>query len=91
MASCIRVALTTIRIRRWPVHRKPVYVTLLLLLASACGVLTGLPVVPVWAQGSAWTKVPTIVVVTPEHDPRLPGMHEARERRETVQSMFSTV
>src|SRR5712691_4541258 len=72
VASFIRVALTTIRIRRWPVHRRPVCVTLLLLLASACGVLTGPPVVPVWAQGSAWTKVPTIVVVTPEHDHRLP-------------------
>jgi hypothetical protein len=59
------------------VHRRPVCVTLLLLLASACGVLTGPPVVPVWAQGRAWTKVPTIVVVTPEHDPRLPGTHEA--------------
>jgi hypothetical protein len=59
------------------VQHRPVCVTLLLFLVSACGVLTGPPVVPVRAQGSAWTKVPTIVVVTPEHDPRLPATHEA--------------
>ena len=58
-------------------HRRPVGATLLLLLVSACGVCTGPSVVPVWAQGRGWTKVPTIVVVTPEHDPRLPGLHEA--------------
>jgi ketosteroid isomerase-like protein len=29
------------------------------------------------AQGRAWTKVPTIVVVTPEDDPRLPATHAA--------------
>jgi hypothetical protein len=59
------------------VYCRPVRVTLLLLLASACGVLTGPPVMPVWAQGRAWTNVPTIVVITPEHDPRLPALHEA--------------
>jgi len=32
---------------------------------------------PLGAQGNAWTKVPTIVVVTPEDDPRLPATHEA--------------
>lgn len=58
-------------------QRSAVCVTLLLLLALACGVLPGPLVVPVWAQGRAWTKVPTIVVVTSEHDSRLTAMHEA--------------
>jgi len=61
------------------VHRRPVFVTLLLLLASACGILTGPFVVHVWAQGRAWTKVPTVVLVAPEHDPRLPATREAIE------------
>jgi hypothetical protein len=59
------------------VHRRQVFVTLLLLLASACGVLTAPSAVRVWAQGRAWTKVPTIVLVAPEHDPRLPATREA--------------
>jgi len=59
------------------VPRRRGVVTLLLLLALACGGFTGPAVVPVEAQGRAWTKMPTIIVVTPEHDPRLPDMHEA--------------
>lgn len=51
--------------------------TLLLLLASAWGSATGSAVRVVWAQGSTWTKAPTIVVLTPEHDPRLPATYEA--------------
>src|SRR5262249_15968265 len=51
----------------------------LLLLAVACGILTGPLVVPVWAQGRGWTKVPTITVVAPEDDPRLPATHQAIE------------
>ena len=58
-------------------QRSAVCVTRLLLLALACGALPGPLVVPVWAQGRAWTKVPTIVVVTPEHDSRLTATHEA--------------
>src|SRR5215468_5395129 len=77
VASFISVAWTTMRIRRWPVQCSAVCGTLLLLLALACGVLTGPLVVPVWAQERAWTKVPTLVVVTPEHDSRLQATHEA--------------
>jgi len=51
----------------------------LLLLAAACGMLTGLLVAPVWAQGRGWTKVPAITVVAPENDPRLPATHQAIE------------
>ena len=58
-------------------QRSAVCGTLLLLLALACGILTGPLVGPVWAQGRAWTKVPTLVVVTPEHDSRLTATHEA--------------
>jgi hypothetical protein len=61
------------------VRHKPVYITLLLLLALACGLLARPPVFPAWGQAKAWTKVPIVVVLTPKHDPRLPGVHEAIE------------
>src|SRR5215471_11658311 len=51
----------------------------LLLLAAAYGILTGPLGIPVWAQGRGWTKVPTVLVVAPEDDPRLPATRQAIE------------
>lgn len=57
--------------------RRQVLGTLLLFLASACGVLTPSSAVRVWVQTRGWTKVPAIVVVAPADDPRLPVTREA--------------
>jgi len=51
-----------------PVHRRPLLCSLMLLLGALA---------PGFAWGDAWTTVPTIIVVAPDQDPRLPLVHEA--------------
>jgi hypothetical protein len=58
-------------------HRKRVFPGLILLLIAACGALSKDTVGPLWTQEGTWRKVPTIVVVAPENDPRLPVTYEA--------------
>lgn len=56
--------------------RRQAVVTVLLTLAATAGTLAGPAALHVWAQQTVWKKVPAIVVVAPEQDPRL---HVARE------------
>jgi hypothetical protein len=53
-----------------PVHRRPLVCRLILLLAALA---------PGFAWGDAWTTVPTILVLAPDQDSRLPLVYEAVE------------
>lgn len=57
--------------------RRQAFVTALLALAATAGVLAGPAALHVWAQRIAWKKVPAIVLVAPEQDPRLQVAREA--------------
>ncbi|MBM3469468.1 MAG: hypothetical protein FJX73_01545 [Armatimonadetes bacterium] len=57
--------------------RRQAFVMALLALAATAGALAGPAALDVWAQPGAWTKVPAIVLVAPEQDPRLQVAREA--------------
>ena len=59
------------------VHRRHVFVCLSLLLLSACIGQHGASPVSGGGEGSPWSKVPTVVLVAPETDPRLQDAREA--------------
>ena len=57
--------------------RRQACLSFLLLLIAACGIQSTDPVSQVDVPKGPWSRVPTVVVVAPENDPRLPAMHEA--------------
>jgi hypothetical protein len=59
------------------VHRGQVFLCLIVLLTSACSGQQSQTVVHSGTWGRPWVKVPTIVLVAPENDPRLRLAREA--------------
>ncbi|MDI6770971.1 MAG: hypothetical protein QME77_00090 [bacterium] len=57
--------------------RRQAFVRAILALTATAGAMAGPAALHVWAQQTVWKKVPAIVLVAPEQDPRLQVAREA--------------